>query len=416
MHVLIFLLFSMLAFPKVLVSESNLEEKLKSSPEVQEYQRRYESAQKLRGHLFRSFLPSVDLIYGQERFTTGPYDGVIQPYGGVEAKLNLYNSGRDRLEGEIRNLKARDSMMEAKITRARILVELRKALTQFAYIEEVEGILKEALSLLEASSKDARKRIDAGLTTETDLLDFKQQTIQINQDLQKLSFEKGVAQRMIATLLGHDPTEELEIHFKNSHPVHGQEDKLSTHSEKSLLVRKADVLKQVAEVESAKAKRWWAPEVEVYGYALRFTQKEREYPTTQERNDYTLGIKLTLPIFDGGDSIAEARAQALLAKAQGRRLRAKKLEVERDTLDAMKRLDLVHGLIHGAEENVEVMEKYRKGIKREYGKGVKNSPDVLQATQRWISAREKFADVKRNYHFAKADALFLMNLAGKEEI
>lgn len=413
MQFLIIFFLSTLAFSKVIVNEGNLEAMLRESPELREYQMRFESAQKLQGHLLRSFLPSVGFVYGQERFKTGPYDGVTQPYGGVEAKVSLFNSGRDELEGKIRNLKARRSMVETKITRARILAELRKTLTHFAYLSEVEEILREAMKLTDASSKDARKRINAGLATKTDILDFKQQSIQITQELQKLEFEKGVAKRMIATLLGYPPTEELEVDFKNSHPEHGQEEKLTTPSEKNLLVRKAKLLTEVAQVESSKARRWWAPEVELYGYALRFTQKEREYDDPSDRNDLTVGVKLTLPIFDGGDGIAESRAQALLAKAQGQELRAQKLEVERDTLDAMKRLDLAHGLIHGAEENVEVMESYREGIKSEYGKGVKNSPDVLQATQRWISAREKFAEVKKNYQFAKADALYLMNLAGE---
>jgi outer membrane protein len=409
MKSLILFLFLSPVYGSIIVNEKKLEKELQSSPELQENLRRFESASKLKGHLLRSFLPNLGLTYGQEKFTTGPYEGVVQPYGGIKAKINLFNSGRDRLEAERINLEAQAANVEVKIVQAKILAELRKSLAHFAYLSEIELILNEALKLTEVSGKDALKRTNAGLATKTDLLDFKQQSIQLNQELQKLRFEKGVTKRMVATLLGHSPDEDLEIRHQNAHPEHGQEQKLKLPVDRNLLIRKAKILTEVSQIESSKAQRWWGPEVELYGYAMRFTQKEREYPEGDQRNDVTIGIKIELPLFDGGHGVAETRAKSMLVKAQSQKLYAQKLEVKRDTLDARMKLD---DLIHGAEENVKIMEKYRQGIKSEYSKGVKNSPDVLQATQRWISAREKFAEVKKNYQFAKADALFLLNLSG----
>lgn len=404
------ILFSSWIQADVIISEKAIIERLDETPSLLSLRERLISAEKLQGSLRRSFLPQVRLIYGREKFSTGPFHGKNQAFGGVQAEVNVFNSGRDVLENKVRNKEAELAELNLSIIKARVVSQARIALAEFVYLSELLKIVEEAISLNAKNILGAKKRINAGLATSTDLIDFKQQKVALLQEMESIKYEQGVMARLLATLLGIDPKERIIAKASNQHPDHHHDTEPRFGSEGSQIIQKANIFSEIAELQKETAQRWWSPSLVVYSYALRFTQKEREFPEPEQRNDVTFGFKFTFPIFDGGEGIQEASARAALARAAEYELRQKSLEVEKETLDAMKKLELAHTLIHGAEESVELMTEYRLAIINEYTKGVKNSPDVLQATQRWIAAKNKFAEVKKNYQIAKAEALYLESL------
>jgi len=391
------------------LSAETLPQLLGASPGVRVLQERLKSAEALKGRLTRSFLPRLSVSFGRERFTTGPYHVADQSFGGVSAEVNLFNAGRDDLEEQRRSTEAQIAGLDLALAERQLHAELKRALAHHAYLEELRAITEKALAQNAENLQRAQKRSAAGLATATDLLDFRQQKTHLGQELRTLDYELGATQRLLNTLLGAAPERPLRVRFSNAHPEHGEEARALPRAE-PLPVRRIVLEARAQELQLRREERWWAPSLDLYGYAQRFTQKEREYTPSDARNDVTFGLRLSFPLFDGGEALQAARAGRALVAAKRSELRGQQLELERRAQDAEQKLALAHDLIHGAEENVAIMVAYQRGVLSEYTRGVKNSPDLLQAGQRWVEAHVQSAEVKKNYQFAKAEAEFLAQL------
>ena len=403
-------LFSFNSWAQITISEGTIEQFYGSNPNIESLNARVQAAEVLKGSLTRSFLPKILLSYGHERYTTGPYYWVNQPFGGIEGKINVFNSGKDSLLNDQREKEASLAGTSATVLKQQIKAETLRTMSQYAFLLEMKDILQKALDLNENNLKAAKQRISSGLATNTDTLDFQQQAISLSQQITSLDFDISVVKKMLAVLVGQDPNVEVNLDFQNAHPDHSVSPSLNLDFNNSLLVKQADLAKEIALLDQKQTSRWWAPSVDIYAFALRFTQKEREYPSPGQRNDTGMGFRITMPIFDGGEALRLSQSKAAIARSNDAIARYRRFEVKRDIENAGNKLELAHNLIHGAEENVNVMDSYRKGILNEYNRGIKNSPDMLQASQRWIQSRIQFAEVKKNYQFARADSMYLSSL------
>ena len=73
-------------------------------------------------------------------------------------------------------------------------------------------------------------------------------------------------------------------------------------------------------------------------------------------------------------------------------------------------LTVTHELIPSSEKILAEAKKYLGRTSVEYTRGVKNSPDMLGATNRYFDTRKRVMEMKRDYQLAKVR---LLGLIGK---
>jgi outer membrane protein TolC len=367
-----------------------------------------EAAENRTGHLSRSFLPNLSLQAGGEVFQTGPYSTRTQPYGSAEARINLFRGGRDALEEEARTHHV--TQADASIQKAQDaeLLEARRLYWKLVFNRELIDRLGAASSQNEKFLDAANRRIARGLSTDTDRLEFQIYRSELHEELESLRHETLLIETSLAASLALPSVPQFTTEGKIAH-IHddallaAEIDPASHPDVRSLAAGREALLAQ-----GKQAGRWWMPQVDAYGGYYLYTLRDRDYLQQGMRTDVAAGLKLTLEAFDGLQSKASAAALSAQAAGYERQAEQRRRTVSAQVLVAREELKHDHELIHQSEERIEQGRKYLQRTVDEYGRGVKNSIDVLSGAQRSLSFERQYAERKRDYQLTKAGLLALL--------
>jgi len=363
------------------------------------------AAKKREGSLLRSFLPSAFVEAGAERFQMGEYGYKNQPFGSAEVQLNLFRGGRDYWQERLRRSLAVAAGASASEAVALQTAEARSAFWRLIHAREVGALIKKAeaenLLLLER----ADRRIRRGLAAQTDRLEFEIQASQLSEDRESAAHSELQLRLRLGALLGFAEGGEIETPLAIEH-LH--DESLLTHSFDPDAHREAAALRaqrDKARAESRSASLWWAPSLDAYAGKYMYTLRDRDYLSASLRDDFAVGAKLGLRLFDGGAERAEARAKGLEADGEEKRLAQRRADLKARVRIIEEDLKHDHELVHFAEERILMSRRYFNSTLEEYDRGVKNSPDVLAAAQRLFGYERQLAERRRDYQLTKTGLL-----------
>ena len=361
-----------------------------------------------KGVLRRSLAPTLGFRAGAETFKTGSRASRAEPFGFLEAGINLYRGGRDKLADEA--VEARVSAASADADRI-LREEIKKARQAYWTLvsqREVLALLSEAKAANSSNQGAASTRIRAGLATETDRIEFEMFDIELGQDLARAKLEAESTERELRVLLGLDEGVQIQTQAQVGH-----EEKDKSLTSKVALDEHPSVAALTfgaieADVGSRQLGRWWWPRLDAYGSHGLNTFREREFEPASERVESVVGLQISMDLFDGFISRTEASRKALEAEGLRREARQTASELRAQVERSQAELELTHTLIHDSEAAIKRSASYLARTLDEYKRGVKNSPDVLAASERNLSMRRRFAELRRDYQLARAELMAVL--------
>ncbi len=395
---------STICWAEVLISEETLLQRIERSNDlVLAGQQKVEAFEEYKGALGRSFLPKASIFAAQEHFEYAGEAFQDQPYYGAKLEVNLYNGGRDRVRSDIAEVQHTQQQSELKIVKFKQLEKARKTMWRALYLKELIAQYEQAQKLIERNRKSALKRIRSGVATKSDQFEFEIKSSELLQDLKtaRLAFEKEKG--LLKVLLGIEPQKTIRLAEDFTHDHNWRE--YIAHSEKD-----HDYLLEPQQWEVAKTSlkselgaKQWLPKLDIYAWWQQFNRRQDfDRVNSSQRQLTNLGLQLKWDFADFIEGNVQRKAESTLAEANSLTLNYQKRELENELHLELRELELLDGMVHVADDNIQRSEKFFQLITNEYKRGVKTSGDMLMATEKLVSSKIRKMMIVRDFHIAKA--------------
>ncbi len=359
------------------------------------------------GYLLRSWIPKATVEAGFESFQKEVDPSGAQPFGGVRAEVNLFNGTRDWIENRARKIESEVSSSQTSQTLREELLKTQSEFWQIVHLQELTTLLKKQYERNQKNLQASQRRISAGSATESDRMEFEMNKRLLEQDQARIQVELNTAMQNLSVLLGRNPEEPLTITQALPKDVEMLSEGLNLNTSSLAEVKAAQASSELARLKRNQNQFWWLPRVDAYAGFNQFNQRESSEFRFRDRQEYYAGVKLSVPLFDGGESIAEGRAQAALATSYESKALQSLREISVEFENSKSNLKQLAEQVKAASKDVELSEKFLSRILLEYSRGVRNSSEVLSAADRSFNFQKRYSELRRDYQIAKAKIIAL---------
>lgn len=376
-----------------------VQEALSCNATIQAQGKAISAAQESVAAQWGAFLPKISANAGafNEHLNSGN-DGYI--YTNVEARWNLYRGGADVATLDSR----RTSLAVTHHAFSQRQKEIANAVaTEFfhlLYIDQAIDLYDNFLKTNDGYIDIAKRKRDAGLTTDIDVLEFQitQETLRTEQQL--LRQELYQHQQELALLLSC-PAQWSELcvagefpDLRCLEPCTLYEQALCQRDDRALAALELNLRHD----ECRRVRANYYPSVDmVASYGKEPDDKDDRGVGTQ------VLLQASMPLFDGCTTYREQQATRCLF--QEKKINNDQLEnaIYSEVAVAISRADVAAKRLATTQERHEMVQKYWSMTKDEYSKGTKNSVDLSSATDRLLQNTLDLVTFQRDWALALVD-------------
>lgn len=376
--------------------ETQLTEK---SPELQSLKHQVEANEKLYSSGRAGYYPTLNAVGGWAQNKTDELAVTQKGYVGyLEGRLNLFNGFKDRSNLQQKEIDLKLSKIELEAKQRELRLTLTEVVSDMILLHKYQEILEEEFNFTQTQSKMAGKKFAAGLTGSVDNLEFKLRESEIQIEKNRIIQLHNEAHQKLRQLYGEDLADShfANLSFSAVEELVNPAKKLKL--EDNLEYQKADLKLVRAQYGKSEIKADFLPKLDFLFNVGRLTPNEN---TSLSYNESKYALLITVPLFSGFDTLYKTKSAGLQI-ASTEKLKTQKInDVESAYINLKTKVTELDQLYKINEFKLMNSQKYFDLTLIEYKRGIKNSPDLVSATERLFGAKKKKFEILKELELLK---------------
>ncbi len=347
--------------------------------EVTALRKTLEEAKAVVGRVRSSYYPKLGVAGGADN-QIDSHNSESAVIGYAYGNINVFNGFSDSYRSQIASLEAEKAEVRLNRTEFRVGLDVENIFHLYIFTKGKLDLKNEALTLNNELRKLAKQKRGAGMTGESDVMDFDLRDAILRSDIVLVQQELESARANLRRLLGEEIGAKIEPIGKLQHQhIKGSlMDYIKKMNERSEQVLIAGRNASIASVQSKTWTSKWLPKFDIEAKAGYLPLIER--PQQGGASLSLMGI-IKLELFSGFDAVWEKReGEAKRLKTEAELKNAILTSVTQMDI-AYRKLKVVQERVDLEEKNLDRAEKYYRAVMSEYKRGIKNSIDLKQAAE-----------------------------------
>ena len=367
--------------------------------EISSLEKNVESKEALSGSSDSAYYPTLNAVGGYGQNKTDDLAATQKGYlGYVEGKLNLFRGFKDQSISNQRDIDTQISKLELESKKRELRKDLTEVASSMVYLHKLQSILEEEYKVTQTQRQMAAKKVAAGLTGPVDNLEFELRESEIQIEQKQINQQHQEAHQKLVKLYGEgiDDSALEKIDFSGADKLGLVPNHVSI--ENTIDYKKSQLAQLRSEFEKKEIKSDYLPSLD-FAYGIGRLTPADDVPIKFNESRYA--IQLTIPLFSGFETYYKAKAASLSVQSAEKLKIQKSNEVNSDFNTLKTKISELSSLFEINEKKILNSKNYFDLTLAEYRRGVKNSPDLVNATERLFSSKKKKYEILKELEISK---------------
>lgn len=372
--------------------------------EISGLQKQIESKQALEKTSISGYLPTLSATGSWKKNSLNTLSDSENGYSGyLEGRWNLFRGFKDRTMSRSYEVEVQILKNELEIKKRKVKLEVLKILSEMIELHQLKVLVREENSTNEIQKKMAQKKVKAGLTSQVDILEFELRESEISLEEKEINLRHEEAHQNFFKLTGQS-LEDNDIEKISFSPISFFSiSKSKSPIDQNPEFKKANLALLKSDLDIDEVRSDFYPSLDLIYDFGHITPTESD---AFKFNETKYGVQLTIPLFSGLDTSYKIKSISLLAQASQKNRNQVLNNINADYEKLMSQLNEYSLVYKINSKKILNNKKYYSLTLDEYRRGIKNSPDLIGATERLFTTQKKHIEIQRQLETIKAQIDF----------